>query len=509
MNAPQWTTIELSFTARTDTPDPYPGVDLEVRFIHQSGLVLRRPGFWDGGPRWKVRFASPLSEGRWSWESRCLPALPGLHGEFGHLQATPSKGQGRFEKHGLLRMSPQGRSVEHADGSPFLVVADTAWALPWRATEEGCREYARTRQAQGFNACLMMTVQPDMRAVGPRSRTEDEGFMVGFDDLPDGHLNRLVPTYFQEYDRLIEILLEHEIVPVHQPVFHGYGWKGLQVAGPVVPPEEYARYCRYLVARYGSYPAFYLVGADGDGMAPGICPGGAAIEAHDAYQQPTGIHYQPHARNRAWQSEPWLDFQWCQTGHNGWHLPERVMDMWRNCPAKGVANGEPTYENIGHTGKASGWWQGHEAWSNLCAGGTMGVVYGAGSLWQWKLHPDEPGHAEWCSAPGCGWREALRFPGAGHVGAMQRILQGLPLAGLFPDWTSTHGIPALSLPGKLLILYLPDGGGFTLLDPEAPRAYRVFDPRDGKILSQSTVQRTHEYIRLQPDVPLVVVFHDS
>ena len=79
----------------------------------------------------------------------------------------------------------------------------------------------------------------------------DEGFDVGFEDLQDGHLNVLNPAYFQYADRLLAVLVEHEIAPVLQPVFHGFGWKGLRVAGTVVPPEEYARYCRYLVARYG------------------------------------------------------------------------------------------------------------------------------------------------------------------------------------------------------------------------------------------------------------------
>jgi hypothetical protein len=35
------------------------------------------------------------------------------------------------------------------------------------------------------------------------------------------------------------------------------------VAGLVVPADEYARYCRYLVARYGARPAIYLIGGDG------------------------------------------------------------------------------------------------------------------------------------------------------------------------------------------------------------------------------------------------------
>ena len=78
--------------------------------------------------------------------------------------------------------------------------------------------------------------------------------------------------------------------------------------------------------------------------------------------------------------------------------------MWRNSPAKGVANGEPTYENTREVGLGAGWWQGDEAWRNLCAGGTMGVFYGAASLWQWRLHPNEPGHLDYFLGPGAGWR---------------------------------------------------------------------------------------------------------
>ncbi len=94
-----------------------------------------------------------------------------------------------------------------------MLVGDTPWALPWRATEEQVRVYAADRQAKGFNAALLMSVQPDMHARGPRDRTADEGFDVGFEDLQDGHLNVLNPAYFQYVDRLLAILVEHEIVP--------------------------------------------------------------------------------------------------------------------------------------------------------------------------------------------------------------------------------------------------------------------------------------------------------
>jgi hypothetical protein len=508
MFAYPWREIEMTLTAERSYPNPYIDVDAWAEFSHDTGAVLRRPAFWDGGSSWKIRFASPRAEGRWAWRSFCSAADTGLAGQSGQLVCEPGPTADHpFDRHGFWRMSPGGRSLVHADGTPALLVADTAWALPWRATEEQCHTYAADRQAKGFNAALLMSVQPDMHARGPRDRTADEGFDVGFEDLPNGHLSRLNPAYFQYLDRLISILLEHAIVPVFQPVFMGFGWKGLSVAGPVVPPAEYARYCRYLVARYGARPAIYLVGGDGSGYEPQVAAGGAEIEEWDTYGQPVGIHYRPHADNCAWQDAPWLDFQWCQTGHSGEHMPERVADMWRNTPAKGVANGEPTYEHGVERGRAEGWWQGHEAWSNLCAGGTMGVVYGAGSLWQWRLHRDEPGHARYYLAEDAGWREALDFEGSRYVGIVSRILGGLPIADIAPNWQVTLGRRGLLLPDVLYIGYAESGGPLMLFGEQVPRRYRVVDPRTNTILREGT--RADEWIPDEGGGPRVYICYDQ
>jgi hypothetical protein len=506
MNAHPWRAYEITLTAEHNHAQPYSDLEVWAEFVHDSGVVLRRPAFWDGGRTWRIRFASPGLAGRWAWRSFCSAADPGLDAQSGELicASSPASLQ-RFEQHGFWRMSPGWRSLVHADSTPALLAADTAWALPWRATEQQCREYAADRQAKGFNAVLLMSVQPDMHARGPRDRTADEGFGVGFEDLASGHINQLNPDYFQYLDRLIAILVEHEIVPVLQPVFQGFGWKGLSVAGTVVPPAEYARYCRYLVARYGAGPLIYLVGADGSGYEPQVQAGGQEIEQWDAYSQPAGIHYRPHADNRAWQDAPWLDFQWCQTGHGGEHVPERVADMWRNLPAKGVANGEPTYENGVAQGRAAGWWQGHEAWCNLCAGGTMGVVYGAGSLWQWRLHPNEPGHAPYFLAEQAGWREALDFEGSRYVGLITRILADLPLTDMEPNWQVTLGRRGLLVPNKLFICYTEAGGPLKIYGDRVPRHFRVIDPRTGAVVGEGTRASDDELILDPGGAPRVYI----
>ena len=500
-----WREVELALTAARDYDNPYIDVDVWAEFAHESGGVLRRPAFWDGDRTWRIRFAAP-APGVWRWRSFGSADDPGLVGATGEVVVADAAPTGHaFHDHGFWRMSPGGRNLMHADGTPAILVGDTAWALPFRATEDQVRVYAADRSAKGFNAVLLMTIQPDMRAEGPRDRRTDLGFDVGFEDLAQGHLTVLNPGYFPYLDRLLDILVSHQIVPVLSPLFHGFGWKGLDVAGPVVPPAEYARYCRYLVARYGARPAVYLVGADGAGDEPQVEAGGDEVHEWDAYGQPTGIHYRPHGVNDHFQDAPWLDFQSCQTGHEAEHVQERVADMWRNRPAKGVLNGEPSYEHSGRRGRAEGWWQGHEAWSNLCAGGTMGVVYGAASLWQWRLHAEEPGHLPYFLAEGAGWREALDFEGSRYVGLVSKILAGLPLLDMAPDWTSAIAMRALSVPGRLYLCYRANGGDISVRDERVPLPYRIVDPRTGEVVATGTREAGSDWIPDAGGAPRVYI----
>jgi hypothetical protein len=501
-----WREVEIDLVTPAAHEAPYASLDVWADFTCGSEM-LRRPAFWDGAGVWRLRFAPPHA-GDWHWVSGATVDDPALHGRTGAVvcvDGDEASGVRAFE-HGFWRMSPSGRQLEHADCTPALMVADTAWALPWRATPEQVEVYARDRQAKGFNAVLLMTVQPDMRAVGPRDRTLDEGFDVAFDDLPAGRLCELNADYFRRFDVLVDILVSHDLVPVLQPVFQGFGWKGLDVAGTVVPTDEYARYCRYLVARYGARPAVYLVGGDGSGEEPQVAAGGEEVQAWDAYGQPTGIHYRPHATNRAHQGAAWLDFQSCQTGHEAEHLPERVADMWRNTPAKGVLNLEPTYENTRERGRGVGWWQGHEAWSNLCAGGTMGVGYGAASLWQWRLHADEPGHTEGFLCPDAGWREALAYEGSAYVGLVGRILRQLPFGGMSPDWTSALGGRGLSVPGALLLLYRDGAREVKLMERDLPRHLCELDPRTGEVVRQTVLDPRTEVLENPLGDPRLYVF---
>lgn len=500
-----WREIEIGLEAANSYSAPYIDVDVQATFFGPNGEQLIRPGFWDGNNTWRVRFAA-TSVGTWSWSTTSNANDEGL-AQSGNFEIEDSEPTGnRFYDHGFWKMSPQGRSLVHADGSPAILSGDTAWALPWRATPEHAHEYAVDRARKGFNAALLMVIQPDKFADGPRDRLADEGFARAFEDLPTGHINEINIDYFQSFDLLSKVLVDHGIALVLQPVFHGFGWKGLTTAGPLLDTNEAAHFNKYLVARYGARPVVYLVGADGIGTEPSIEAGGIAVEAADCYKQPTGIHYRPHAYANKHQDAKWLDFQWCQTGHIGEHLPDRVADMYRNTPTKAVANGEPSYENGGLKGRASGWWQGYEIWNNIMAGGIMGGVYGAGSLWQWAHRGDEKGQSDFFLAPGCGWREALAFEGSTYFGLAQRILGDLPLTDAITGWDLTIGSRGIHIPEKIFVSFQEVGGFFLVVNDAVPKHYTIVDPRDGSIKKQGVLVGGSEAVSDGEEGPRVFIF---
>ena len=523
--AEQWREIELSFLAEKVYENPYTDVELRVDFAGPDGIKISRPGFWYADNIWKVRFSSPSESGEWKWKSfSSAEDDRGLHALQGKIETKPYSGNNHLIKNGLLRMSPGKRNVVHANGKSFLMIGDTPWALPWRGTIESVSVYAENRQALGFNTVLLMTLQPDRDAEGPVSRTETGGFDVAFADLKDGHINKPNPSYFQYFDTLRNILLDHGIVPVFQPVFHGFGWKGLNVLGWEMEPEEYARYTRYLVARYGAGPAMWLIGADSDGRNPTVEAGGKEVEKWDAYHQPAGLHYSPFDdyipdwwnrsetyvphQNKMFQDAEWLDFQWCQTGHGGEHLTHKVERMYNNLPVKATANGEPTYEGINNPDNASGWWQGHEAWLQFTSGGTMGVIYGAGGLWNWKFSADEPGWPDWADS-NVSWKEALRLPGSAFVGYLGKALEGLDIIDIEKRPDLADGKLCLAKQGKLYIVYLPEGGTVKLSSLSPDMYYRWFDPVKGEFGGYGNVSGKDQVFTAEGSAPAVLIVNEK
>lgn len=517
----QWASYEIHIQSDKKYDNPYTDIDVWAWFVNEKGDSLIRPAFWDGDRVWKIRFAPPDTGNKWSWRTYTSSHDEALTAS-GELLSVPYTGNNKLVKHGLLRMSAGKRNVVFADGTSMLLVGDTPWSLPYRATADQVKIYAEDRQKKGFNTALLIAVQPDQKAEGPQTRNTEEGFARGFYDIAEGHLNKLNPSYFQTLDSLLSILHDHEILPVFAPLAHGYGWKGKNSLGPTALGDEYARFVKYLLARYGSRPVCWLLSLDGHSDAPGVVPAGQMLEEWDAYKQPTGLHYNPcddflaswatsadslHCfhYNRKHQDAAWLDFQWAQTGHDGKHLYHKVERMYNNKPTKAVMNGEPTYEKMNEGKHGLGWWQGEDAWNQLIQGGTMGVVYGAVSLWQWKITPHEPGWEEWTNAP-YSWREALDFEGARYVGSISRAFEGFDFKDMERRWDLTENQqPMLAKEGMFYVAYLNTGGTISIKNFPENMPYYWFDPVKGQFHKTTITENNSSFTAPDTRQPWVFI----
>ncbi|MBW6500203.1 MAG: DUF5060 domain-containing protein [Bacteroidales bacterium] len=156
----QWTTHEITLKSQSSYDNGYTDMDVWAYFTNGNGDTLTRPAFWDGGNTWKIRFSPPDAGTTWYWTTFSSPHDRGLSGKKGSLISVTYTGNNSLLRRGLLKMSEGKRNIIHANGKSFLVVGDTPWSIPFRATTGQVKEYAADRMSPGliFNGHRQVTM---------------------------------------------------------------------------------------------------------------------------------------------------------------------------------------------------------------------------------------------------------------------------------------------------------------------------------------------------------------
>ena len=243
---------EIELNSEVEYVNPLWDVALVAHLVAPSGRELQVDGFWDGGRRWLVCVA-PDETGSWCWRTECSDETnAGLHERSGEFECRAS------DAHGPLRIAADQTHLEHADGTPFFWLGDTAWNGVLRATDDDWEEYLSLRAEQGFTAVQFVCTQW-------RGWPDGEVFI-------DGERIRPNVEAYQAMDRRVAAIARHGMVPV--PVLL---W-ALQPTDPgeALSEENAVRLARYMVARWGAQPVVFLLGGDGRYPDPG------ALAAHRA-----------------------------------------------------------------------------------------------------------------------------------------------------------------------------------------------------------------------------------
>lgn len=483
-----WTVCEQSLTAARTCTHSSAEVEVRVELTSPSGRVRRIDAFWDGGATWRFRFA-PGEPGRWRWRSMCRPvADPGLEAE-GEFRCVPYTGDNPLRRRGPLRLSQNRRHLEHADGTPFLWLADTAWNGALKARPDDWQRYLRTRCEQGFTA--IQFVSTHWRAYG---RDID---LLAFDNPQDANIR---PEFFQRLDPMVAAINEAGLVaaPVMLWAFSP-GDPGVDLA-----EEAAIRLARHLQARWGAYNVVWLLAGDGDyrqeksrrwqtiGRAVFADGRDRLVTMHPGGGQWVGDEFR---------QEPWFDFIGYQSGHGNspdalrWLVWGPPATQWDGQPACPVINLEPNYEAHPAYGTSVPFTDRQvrrAAWWSLLVSRTAGVTYGHNGVWPWNQEHDlAEGHEKMGPVPS--WQDGLHPPGTRSMTVLRRFFDSLDWCRLKPAPQRVLNQAANETPerfiaaaddgqGRLLIAYLPVGGcvRLDLRGMAAPAKARWFDPRGGQ-----------------------------
>lgn len=484
---PVWGRWEATFVADSEVADP-DDLRLIAHLTSPRGDEWAVDGFWDGGNVWKVRFM-PDEAGTWRYRTETTPHVEGLNDRHGTIAVEAgAEVRNRFLAHGSVRVSSGGRYLEHADGTPFLWIGDTAWNGALMSSDEAWEMYLEDRVEKGFSGIQFVTTQwraADGNAEGERAYT-------GFDDI------EIHPRFFDRIDERINAVNAAGLLAA--PVLL---WTlGEPERNPGKLPEDQAiKLARYLTARYGAHHVMWFLAGDenfeGETGARWRRIGRAVFD-----EDVQGIATL-HPRGRQWffdefADEDWLDVIIYQSSHGGgpqtltWLQKGPPAEKWRQDPVRPIINSEPGYED-------------HVAWErddihtaddvrpqlywSLLNAPTAGVTYGAHGIWSWETAPSVP-----LNHDGSGlakpWYEAKDLPGSEGIKHLANLFTSIewwtlrPAADLVQNQADDpfRFIGAAASPdGRLAVLYLPVGGtvqlDVSLLTGE--RTAQWYSPREG------------------------------
>ena len=224
------------------------------------------------------------------------------------------------------------------------------------------------------------------------------------------------------------------------------------------PPDEYARYCRYLVARYGAGPVIYLVGADGSGRrsrrsrraARRSTTGTATASRPVSTTGRTPTTPPPGRRLAGLPVVPDRPHRRARRRAGGGHVAQHAR------PRRSRTASRPTRA------------PGRRTWRRLVAGPRgleqpvrrrhHGRGLRRGACGSGCCAPDEPGHVDYFLAPGVaagGRRWTSRAPTA--VGMVGRVLADLPTTDMRPGWQDVLAARCLIVPGTMFLNYATTG----------------------------------------------------
>jgi hypothetical protein len=424
-----------------------------------------------------------------------------------------------------LRVSPDGRRLQHADGTPFFWLRDTAWKIV-RLDPGEVRQYLADRQRKRFNVIQFNA------SCWPEEKTPNHAGEYPFLGAgPPWSQVRFNERFWCHVDFIVD---EAQARGLYLALVTMWGKNAGRPGFALFTnaPEHNYRYGRALGEHYGDRPHIIWVPSgeyhsiDDDArstresvltpselgrvrrIAEGIRDG---LQGGSGGRRMTFHPWSGKSSSEDWHQDPLVDFHMIQTHSFHQEIGRLVYGDWTRVSPKPTLNAEGGYEGEDDTmyrGHGSlydsGWGQRFQAYWSAFAGG-IGYTYGHKNFWRMEDNDGAPGLHE----------PALDAPGALSMQHLRALMESNLDVSWVPDTSlisSGRGtadeldliLAIRATEGQMILAYTTQGHAF-MVDTSKLRGDAIwvqwFDPRTGEYQRMGALEAGGERTFCPPGDP--------
>ena len=169
-----WDTNEIVLYSAREYENPYTDVIVWAD-LKGPDFNKRVYGFWNGANEYIIRVTATVP-GLWSFctgSSVEDTGLDGVKGSYVAVAWTEEEKKQNASRRGIITATPDGHFFQYADGTPYIMIGDTWWALAtkhfkWEdddtehpyGPDMNMKDMARVRKSQGYNTVGMIATFP-------------------------------------------------------------------------------------------------------------------------------------------------------------------------------------------------------------------------------------------------------------------------------------------------------------------------------------------------------------
>ena len=369
-----------------------------------------------------------------------------------------------WELHGELQVTSDGRMLQHADGTSFFWLGDTAWDMTHSLNHSDLEIYLSDRSTKKYT--VLQTVAVPLWNLRSKNLYEEEAFHNGNLESPN-------ETYWKNVDYVISACENHGLYVAILPV-----WGNHHVNRDQLLDIRIAKiYSEFIANRYkNSRNIIWILGGDllGSQEYEIWNKMGNTINSIDSNHlitfHPKGT-YNSNAASIWFNNQSWLDINMIQTGHSSKdpsHIIAGAVEReYSRLSPKPIIDGESRYENIKrnlHDPNAQliEAFEVREAAYWEVFAGAFGYVYGHSSIWEFS-------EGEATYGGDMHWKDALNDEAGTQMQYLYELMNSRPILGRVPDQLLISGsegrlaehIRATRGDGYALI-YTPSGSTITV-----------------------------------------------